>query len=65
MGSSTVIYVRWKITGRIEIFTNLGKLYSKYSSSSIGVGRSTLDRKNLYDGYENDTVSILKCELYS
>lgn len=60
MRSQTVILVRWKLTNRVEVFVNLGKLYSYYSGDQLGVSRSTLDRKNLYDGYHNDTVEIIK-----
>jgi hypothetical protein len=60
MRSSTLICIRWKLTGRIEIYTNLGKLYSSYSTNTLGVSRGTLDRKNLFEGYQNDTVEIYK-----
>jgi hypothetical protein len=60
MRSQTVICVRWKLTGRIEHFVNLGKLYSYHNANTLGVSRFTLDRKNLYDVFENDTVQILK-----
>jgi hypothetical protein len=60
MRSQTAICIRWKLTGRIEIFVNLGKLYSYYSNEQLGVSRATLDRKNLFDGYQNDTVEIVK-----
>ena len=60
MRSKTVILLRWKITGRVEHFTNLGKLYSQYKNDELGVARYTLDRKNLYEGYHNDTVEIYK-----
>ena len=60
MRSQTVICIRWKLTGRIEIFVNLGKLFTSYSGNQLGVSRSTLDRKNLFDGYENDTIEIFK-----
>ena len=60
MRSQTAICIRWKLTGRIEIFVNLGKLYSYYSNEQHGVSRATLDRKNLFDGYQNDTVEIVK-----
>jgi hypothetical protein len=56
MRNSTVIYIRWKLTGRIEVFVNLGKLYSEL----LGVSRWALDRKNLFDGYENSIVEIKK-----
>lgn len=60
MRSQTVICVRWKLTGRIEHFVNLGKLYSYHDQSSLGVSRYTLDRRNLFDGYQNDSVEIIK-----
>jgi hypothetical protein len=61
--SSTVIYLRWKITGRVEAFINLGKLYTSYSSNDLGVSRWTLDRKDLFDGWENDFIEIKKVYL--
>jgi hypothetical protein len=57
----SVIYVRWHVTGRFEIFINLGKLYSIYSDSELGVSRNTLAKKDLYSGYHNSTVEIFKC----
>ena len=60
MNSKTVICVVWKLTDRIEIFVNLGKLYSTYSSGILGVSRYTLDRKELSEGYENEIVKITK-----
>ena len=60
MRSQTAICVRWKLTGRMEVFVNLGKLYNNYSNEQLGVSRSTLDRKNLFDLYENDVIEILK-----
>lgn len=63
MRGSTLICIRWKITGRIEIFSNLGKLYSQYSGDILGVSRWTLDRKNLYEGYQNEVVEIYKMHL--
>jgi len=60
MRSQTVIIVNWKLTERIEAFVNLGKLYARYSNVELGVSRWTLDRKDLFEGYENDTVLILK-----
>lgn len=61
MRSQTVIIVRWKLTDRIEPFINLGKLYNNYDQNQLGVSRSTLDRKNLFEGYQNETVEIIKC----
>lgn len=63
MYSKTVIYLKWKLSGRLEIFTNLGKLYSNYDQEQIGVSRSTLDRKDLFTGYQNDTVEIQKIKI--
>lgn len=60
MRSQTIIYIRWKLTGRIEHFVNLGKLFSYYRNNELGVSRSTLDRKNLFDGYDNEIIEILK-----
>ena len=60
MRSQTVICIRWKITGRIETFVNLGKLYWTYNDSQLGVSRWTLNRKNLYEGYQNEIVEIIK-----
>jgi len=61
MRCRTVIYVRWKITGRFEIFVNLGKLYSSYDESLLGVSRNTLNKRDLYSGYSNDIIEIFKC----
>jgi len=63
MRSSTIICIRWKLTGRIELFNNLGKLYSSYSDSILGVSRYTLDRKDLFEGYQNDVIEIYKMRL--
>lgn len=60
MRSTTLICVRWKLTGRIEIFNNLGKLYTSYSGNTLGVSRWTLDRKDLFEGYQNDIIEIYK-----
>jgi hypothetical protein len=59
MRSQTILIVRWKLTGRMEVFVNLGKLYTTYSSSSLGVSRYTFDRKNLFEGFQNEIVEIL------
>ena len=40
-----------------------GKLFDQYSGTVLGVSRSTLDRRNLYEGYQNDVVEIVKCEV--
>ena len=63
MRSSTIICIRWKLTGRIELFNNLGKLYSSYSDGILGVSRYTLDRKDLFEGFQNDIVEIYKMRL--
>lgn len=59
----TALYVKWKATGRIELFVNLGKLYSRYTQEQLGVSRSTLAKKDLYDGYINVYVDIFKLPL--
>ena len=63
MRSQTIICVHWKISGRTEVFVNLGKLYWRYRNNELGVSRGTLDRKNLYDGYQNDIVIITKSDV--
>lgn len=60
MRSQTVICVRWKLTGRIEVFTNLGKLYWKHNDEQLGVSRWTLNKKNLSEGYQNETIEVFK-----
>jgi hypothetical protein len=60
MRSQTIISLTWRISGRTEVFVNLGKLFSKYDSDSLGVSRYTLDRKNLFEGYQNDTIQLVK-----
>ncbi len=61
MRYKTVIYIRWKLTGRFELFINLGKLYSSYSETELGVSRHTLNKKDLFSGYHNGTVEVFKC----
>jgi len=61
MRYKTVIYIRWKLTGRFELFINLGKLYSEYSETSLGVSRHTLNKKDLFSGYHNSTIEVFKC----
>lgn len=63
MRSSTIICIRWRLTGRIELFNNLGKLYTTYSDAMLGVSRHTLNRRDLYEGYVNDSVEIYKMRL--
>ena len=63
MRSQTVIVIRWKMTGKVESFVNLGKLFYNYDSGQLGVSRFTLDRKDLFDGYQNDAVEITKCHV--
>ncbi len=61
MRSNTIICVVWKLTGRIEHFVNLGKLYSYYGNDELGISRSSLNKKDLFDGYDTETIKILKC----
>lgn len=63
MRSQTLLIIRWKLTGKMEVFVNLGKLYTQYNSVQLGVSRFTLDRKNLFEGYQNDTVEIVKTNI--
>jgi len=51
------------MTGKVESFVNLGKLFQNYDSGQLGVSRFTLDRKDLFDGYQNDAVEITKCHV--
>ncbi len=60
MRSQTIIYIRWKLTGRIEHFVNLGKVYSYYKNNEVGISRASLDRKDLFSGYQNEVIEILK-----
>lgn len=60
MRSNTIICVHWKLSGRLEHFVNLGKLFTYYKSNELGVSRSILNRKNLFDGYHNDIIEIIK-----
>lgn len=61
MRYKTVIYVKWKLTGRFELFINLGKLYSGYNETELGVSRHTLNKKDLFSGYHNNTIEVFKC----
>lgn len=61
MRSETIICVVWKLTGRIEHFVNLGKLYTYYGNDELGISRSSLNKKNLFNGYDTETIKILKC----
>lgn len=57
----TVVYLKWKLSGRFELFINLGKLYSKYDEAQLGVSRHTLNKKDLFEGYRNSTIEVFKC----
>jgi len=61
MRSNTIICVVWKLTGRVEHFVNLGKLYSYYGNDELDISRSSLNKKDLFDGYDTETIKILKC----
>jgi hypothetical protein len=65
MRSETIIYLRWKLTGRIDFFVNLGKLYSYYTDVEMGVSRHTLNKKDLSIGYENGIIEVRKVQVYS
>lgn len=60
MRSNTIICVRWKLSGRLEHFVNLGKLFKYYTGDDLGVSRSKLNRRNLFDGFQTDTIEIVK-----
>lgn len=60
MRNNTVIYLRWKLSKRVEIFTTLGKLYDTYDSDDIGVSRSQLNRRDILNMYENDIIELQK-----
>jgi hypothetical protein len=47
------------VSGRIEHFVNLGKLFHYYSDGELGVDRTFLGR-DLFNSYENSTVQIIK-----
>ena len=63
MTSNTIICVIWKLTGRIEHFVNLGKLYTHYGNDELGISRSSLNKKDLFEGYDTETIKILKCNV--
>ena len=63
MVNKTIICLVWKLSGRIEIFTTLGKLYKNYNADTIGLSIHTLTRKNLFEGWENDTMKITKLHI--
>ena len=58
--SETVIYLKWKLTGRIEHFVNLGKLYKYHTEEELGVSRHTLNKIDLFEGYQNGNIEVLK-----
>jgi hypothetical protein len=59
----TALYIRWRATGRMELFVNLGKLYLEYNQDQLGVSRNTLSKKDLYSGYSNEYVDVFKLPL--
>jgi hypothetical protein len=66
MRSTTIMVLRWKITGRIELFTNFGKLYAVYNKDMLGISRSSLYKKKktfIVDGYQNDIIELYKFKL--
>jgi|LakMenE18May11ns_1017448.scaffolds.fasta_scaffold9351653_3 hypothetical protein len=65
MRSETIIYLKWKLSGRIEFFVNLGKLYSYYTDVELGVSRHTLNKKDLSIGYENGIIEVRKVVVFS
>ena len=63
MRSNTVICLYWKLTGRIEVFINLGKLFRYYDTNDIGISRSSLNKKDLFFGYENEIIRVVKSDM--
>jgi len=61
MRFKTVIYIKWSLTGRFQLFINLGKLYKSYDESELGVSRHTLTKRDLFIGFNNGVVEIFKC----
>ncbi len=57
---STIICLRWKVTGSVEHFSNLRKMYDKYNTDILGVSKFTLNKKDLYSGYENKEIEVIK-----
>jgi hypothetical protein len=35
-------------------------VFTYYDSDELGVSRSILNRRNLFDGYQNDMIEIVK-----
>jgi hypothetical protein len=60
MTNKTIICLIWKLSGRVEIYTTLSKLYDYYNKETIGASIHTLNRKDLSEGWENDTLKVLK-----
>ena len=58
MRSSTLICIRWKLTGRIEIFNNLGKLYSEYSTNTPVKCKHTYHKGKSWLVYSTDDTNI-------
>lgn len=65
MYSNTVILVRWKLTGRLECYVNLGKLFRHYVDGELGIKRNSLYKKDMYKGYQNKIVEIIKVRVKS
>ena len=57
----TIIYLKWKLSGSIEFYSTLGGLFDDYDSDQISVSRHTLNKRDLFSGYENAIVEIKKC----
>ena len=63
MYNKSIIHLKWKLSGRIDIFTTLSGLFKTYNADLIGISIHSLYRVDLYKGWENDTVIIRKIDV--
>jgi hypothetical protein len=63
MTSKHVIFLRWKLTGRIECFTTLSKVFDIYDSDILGISIHSLYKKKLLDGWSNDYIEVVKVKV--
>lgn len=60
---TNIIYLRWKFTERVEIFSSLSRVYKKYDNAIMGVAKSTLYKKDLFHGWKNGHLEIKKIRI--
>ena len=58
-----VIYLKWRMVGRVEIFRSLQAMLRKYPNGELGISKYAIYKKNLEDGYYNSSVEIRRYEL--